>query len=142
MDLDSRKNEAKNDLKRFDISVEVRLLVACCNWLLTHFVHRRRCSTSPWSPSTTCEQTWRRFGGTIFATQSVSQTESAQDTSLTYVGSLSVALSGFLLVIVVSMELLVTRQKPQKVAAPSPPPSRAPDPYPLTGDAQRTIWQI
>ncbi|KAI0959748.1 hypothetical protein AcW1_004487 [Taiwanofungus camphoratus] len=104
MDLDSRKNEAKNDLKRFDISVEEVL-----NKSLVILYDLR----------TDMEKIrWDNLRNSV------------------------VALSGFLLVIVVSMELLVTRQKPQKVAAPSPPPSRAPDPYPLTGDAQRTIWQI
>jgi len=105
MELDSRKNEAKNDLKRFDIQVEEVLNKS----LVTLYELRTEMEGVRWD----------NMRNSVMA------------------------LSGFLLLIVMSMELLVTRQAPSKVKVPLPQPpvveNRLPERTERT-DNQLTLW--
>ncbi|CCM01705.1 uncharacterized protein FIBRA_03769 [Fibroporia radiculosa] len=105
MELDSRKNESKNDLKRFDIQVEEVLNKS----LVTLYDLRTEME----------KVRWDNMRNSV------------------------AALGAFLLLIVVSMELLTSREAPRKVKS-NPPPSPPPpvlDIRPMEGtESQHSTW--
>ena len=122
MELESRKDESKSELKRQDIAIEV-CVGALLGVTLPDRLSCRSCLAKSLSASVICVQTLRRLNGRVCKGQLVSSILY----TLVQLTSTVVTLFAFIMVIIVGMEI-----SPKPVPS---PPSRPPPPQ---FEAERT----
>jgi hypothetical protein len=122
MELDSRKNEAKNDMKQMDIEIEVYILFICSErsriYARLQEVLNKSLITLGELRTLMEEVKWDNMRKAVGMFYALIKPLTVLTTLMTTPG----ALSGFLLLIVFGMELLSTRASKKKPKPPPPEP--------------------